>query len=126
MFKQNIIRMQTTPISASSIETKANKLESKLYRRLMMVQKNQDQVEEMILNQPLLIPFINYNRQFTIEDFKKIEADQPQTSVPFNFYKKFIENEIKVLNPDGSISTSSNEQFLNIVAKNILERQKRL
>ena len=80
----------------------------------------------MILNQPLLIPFINYNRQFTIEDFKKIEADQPQTSVPFNFYKKFIENEIKVLNPDGSISTSSNEQFLNIVAKNILERQKEL
>ena len=35
--KQNIIRMQTTPIPASSIETKAGKL-GKLYRSLMMVQ----------------------------------------------------------------------------------------
>tara|TARA_R100001510_G_C7651492_1_gene209162 strand:+ start:754 stop:2598 length:1845 start_codon:yes stop_codon:yes gene_type:complete len=123
--KQNIIRMQTTPISASSIETKAGKLESKLYSESKGKKIVREEVEEMIKNQPLLIPFINYNRQFTIEDFKKIEADQPQTSIPFNFYKKFIENEIKVLNPDGSISTSSNEQFLNIVAKNILERQKR-
>lgn len=124
--KANIIRMQTTPVSASSIETKARNLESRLYRRLDDgTKKPRVEVEEMIKKQPLVIPLINYSNTFTIEEFKKIEADQQKISVPFNFYRKFLDNEIKVLNPDGSLSTSSNDQFLNIVAKNILERQKR-
>jgi hypothetical protein len=123
--KANIIRMQTTPVSASSIEAKSRNLESKLYRTNTDGKKLvREEVEEMIKNQPLVIPLIKYSNTFTIEEFKKIEADQQKISVPFNFYKKFIDNEIKVLNPNGSISASSNEQFLNIVAKNILERQK--
>ena len=124
--KANMIRNRTTPISASSIETKTLQLESRLYRTDTNGKKIvREEVKEMIKKQPLIIPLIRYDGVFTIEDFKKIEADQPQTSVSFNFYKKFIDNDIKVLNPDGTLSTSSNEQFLNIVAKNILERQKR-
>ncbi len=124
--KADMIRNETTSISLSSIVTEANKLEGKLYRTDSKGKKQvREEVKDMIDDQPLLVPFVNYNRKYTIEQFKQIESDQPKTAVPFNFYEKFLDNQIKVLNPDGTLSTSSNEEFLNIVAKNILERRQR-
>ena len=124
--KADMIRNETTSISLSSIVTEANKLEGKLYRTDSKGKKQvREEVKDMIDDQPLMIPLVNYNRKYTIEDFKQIEPDQPKTLVPFNFYDRFLDNQIKVLNPDGTLSTSSNEEFLNIVAKNILERRQR-
>lgn len=124
--KADMIRNETTSISLSSIVTEANKLESKLYRTDSKGKKQvREEVKDMIDDQPLMIPLVNYNRKYTIEDFKQIEPDQPKGTVPFNFYDRFLDNQIKVLNPDGTLSTSSNEEFLNIVAKNILERRQR-
>ena len=125
--KANIIRNRTTGISAGAIETKANKLDTKLFRRsdTDKTKKVRPEVTDMIKNNPLRIPLIDYDRQLSIEDFKKIEADQPKTSITFNFYDKLTTNKIKVLNSDGTLSTSSYSAFLNIIAKNILERQQK-
>lgn len=124
--KADMIRNETTSISLSSIVAEANKLKGKLYRTDSKGKKQvREEVKDMIDDQPLMIPLVNYNRKYTIEDFKQIEPDQPKDTVSFNFYDRFLDNQIKVLNPDGTLSTSSNDDFLNIVSKNILERRQR-
>ena len=122
--KADRVRNESRSISRSSIEAQASKIESKLYRRTDDgTRKPREEVKEMIKNSPITLQVINYEKQYDIEDFKKIGPDEPRNTNPFNFYDKLLKNEIVVLEPDGTLSTSSFERFLFIASKNMLERQ---
>jgi len=122
--KADRVRNNSRSISASSIESQASKIESRLYRRADDgTKKIREEVKEMIKNSPITLQVIDYEKQYDIEDFKKIGPDEPRTNNSFNFYDKFLKNEIVVLESDGTLSTSSLQRFLFIASKNMLERQ---